>query len=279
MRILFALWVVVIAAAAQNPLVRLVNASHPASSVFQVGDQFEVLLTGAPNQPVSVRTTMNGSTDWGPIIGSTDSTGRWSTAGQFEKTDFGSWYEIWTVGGKLASPALEFSVNAPCLPGGRGMAFSSGPNVMQTCETAEGRQTFSISFASASFRTPYARLLPERSIEQETQDVYQMGILQELITGRRQLTDPVSLWSSRGARGDETAELITNLIGVNALSEGEIRNVLSIVRNAFAKPETLAPGTNYPARSLKLLRHLADLTDDASLQRQIAETLEYVQTR
>jgi len=106
-----------------------------------------------------------------------------------------------------------------------------------------------------------------------------MGILQELITGRRQLTDPVSLWSSRGARGDETAELITNLIGVNALSEGEIRNVLSIVRNAFAKPETLAPGTNYPARSLKLLRHLADLTDDASLQRQIAETLEYVQTR
>jgi hypothetical protein len=69
------------------------------------------------------------------------------------------------------------------------------------------------------------------------------------------------------------------LIGVNALSEGEIRNVLSIVRNAFAQPETLAPGTNYPARSLKLLRHLADLTDDRSLHRQIAETVEYVQTR
>jgi len=30
---------------------------------------------------------------------------------------------------------------------------------------------------------------------------------------------------------------------------------------------------------LKLLRHLADLTDDSSLQQQIAETLEYVQTR
>jgi hypothetical protein len=67
-----------------------------------------------------------------------------------------------------------------------------------------------------------------------------MGILQELITGRRQSTGPVALWSSRGSR-DETAALITNLIGVNALSEGEIRNVLSIVRNAFAKPETLAP--------------------------------------
>jgi hypothetical protein len=279
MRILLALLLVVIPAAGQNPLVRLVNMTNPASGAFQVGDRFEVLVTGAPNQPVSVRTTMNGRTDWSPVIGSTDSTGRWSTAGQFEKSDFGGWYEVWTVGGKLASPTVEFSVDAPCLPGGQGMAFTSGPNVVRTCETAEGSQTFSISFASASFRMPDARLVPWRSIEQETQDVYQTGILQELITGGRQSTGPVALWSSRGSRGDETAELITNLIGVNALSEGEIRNVLSIVRNAFAKPETLAPGTNYPARSLKLLRHLADLTDDSSLQRQIAETVEYVQTR
>jgi hypothetical protein len=73
--------------------------------------------------------------------------------------------------------------------------------------------------------------------------------------------------------------LITNLIGVNALSEDEIWNVLTIVRNAFARPETLAPGAKYPARSLKLLRHLADLTDDSSVQRQITETLEYLQTR
>jgi hypothetical protein len=80
-------------------------------------------------------------------------------------------------------------------------------------------------------------------------------------------------------RGDETAELITNLVGVNALGEGEIRNVLFIIRNAFAKPETLAPGANYPARSVKLLGHLARLTDDTSLRRQIAETLEYLQTR
>jgi hypothetical protein len=279
MRVLFALLVVVIPAAAQNPLVRLVNTSHPASSVFQVGDRFEVLVTGAPNQPVSVRTTMNGRTGWGPIIGSTDSTGRWSTAGQFEKNDFGGWYEVWTVGGKLASPVVQFSVNAPCLPGGRGMAFTSGPNVMQTCETAEGSQSFSTSPGSNSFLTSDGSLVPRSSIGQEAQDVYQMGILQHLITAQGQSTGPVALWSSRGSRGDETAELITNLIGVNALSEGETRNVLSIVRNAFAKPETLAPGTNYPARSLKLLRHLADFVDDSGLQRQIAETLEYVQTR
>jgi hypothetical protein len=279
MRVLFALLMVVIPAAAQNPLVRILNSSRPASSVFQVGDRFDVLVTGAPNQPVSVRTTMNGRTGWGPIIGWTDGTGRWSTAGQFEKNDFGSWYEVWTVGGKLASPVLQFSVNAPCLPGGRGMAFTSGPNVMQTCETAEGSQSFSTSPGSNSFLTSDGSLVPRSSIGQEAQDVYQMGILQHLITAQGQSRGPVALWSSRGSRGDETAELITNLIGVNALSEGEIRNVLSIVRNAFAKPETLAPGTKYPARSLQLLRHLADLTDDSSLQRQIAETLEYVRTR
>jgi hypothetical protein len=279
MRVLFALLVIVIPAAAQNPLVRLVNASHPASSVFQVGDRFEVLVTGAPNQSVSVRTTMNGRTGWGPIIGWTDGTGRWSTAGQFEKSDFGGWYEVWTVGGKLASPAVEFSISAPCLPGGQGFAAMSGPNMMLTCETTEGRQTFSTPSSSDSFRTPDGRLVPGRSIGKETQDVYQMGILQELITDHRPLTGPVALWSSRGSRGDETAELITNLIGVSALSEGEIRNVLTIIRNAFARPETLAPGAKYPARTLKLLRHLADFVDESSLQRQIAETLEYVQIR
>jgi hypothetical protein len=278
MRILFALLMAVIPAAAQHPLVRLVNASHPASSGFQVGDRFEVLVTGAPNQPVSVRTTMDGRSDWGPIIGSTDSIGRWSAAGQFEKSDFGSWYEVWTVGGKFASPAVQFSVSAPCLPGGRGLATFAGLHMMLTCETAEGSQVFSTPSDSDPFRTPDGRLVPGRS-SARTQDEYQMGILQYLITAQGQSAGPVALQSSRGGRGDETAELITNLIGVNALSEGEIQNVLTIIRNAFARPETLAPGAKYPARSLKLLRHLADLTDDSSVQRQITETLEYLQTR
>jgi hypothetical protein len=280
MRVLLVLLMIVIPAVAQNPLVRILNTSHPAISTFQVGDRFEVLVTGAPNQPVSVRTRMNGRTDWGPVIGSTDSSGRWSTAGQFEKSDYGDWHEVWTVGGKLASPAVQFSVSAPCLPGGQDQdfVFKSGPNSVMTCETAEGRQTFSISYSSNSFRTPDGRLLPGRSSEPETQDVYQMGILQGLITARGQSRGPVSLTSSRGGRGDETAELISNLIGVNALSEGEIRTVLSIVRSAFERPETIAPGAKYPVRTLTLLRHLADFANESSL-RQIAETLEYVQTR
>ena len=277
-RILFAVAIAVIPAAAQNPLVRLLNASHPANTVFQVGDRFEVLITGAPNQPISVRTTMEGRTDWGPIVGSTDNTGRWSATGQFEKSDFGGWEEVWTVGGKLASPVVQFSVSAPCLPGRQRSAAVSGPNMAMTCETAEGRQTFGTPSLSDPFRTSDGRLVPGRS-SQETQDAYQMRILQELITGQQPYTGTFGLQTSRGGRGDETADLITNLIGANALSEREIRNVLTIIHFAFARPDNIAPGAKDPARTLKLLRHLTEFTDQTSLRREIAETMEYVQSR
>ena len=278
MRVLFALLMAVIPAAAQSPLVRIVNATHPGSGTFEVGDRFEILVTGAPGQPVSVRTTMAGRTDWGPIIGSTDSTGRWSTAGQFEKHDFGSWREVWTVGGRLASPAVEFSVGAPCLPGGRGMASVSGPNMVLTCDTAEGSRTFATPSTPDSFRTPDGRVVPGRSMGHETQDVYQTEMLQEFITQQQPFAGTLGLQSSRGGRGDETADLIANLIGVNGLSGSEIRNVLAIVRVAFARPENVVPELKYPARSLKLVRQLAELTDDSNVQRQIAETVQYLQT-
>ena len=48
LRVSFALAIAVIPAAAQNPLVRLLNASHPLYKIFEVGDRFEVLITGAP---------------------------------------------------------------------------------------------------------------------------------------------------------------------------------------------------------------------------------------
>jgi hypothetical protein len=278
MRVLFAAAMAVTPAAAQNPLVRILNASHPANKVFQVGDRFEVLITGAPNLPISVRTTMEGRTDWGPIIGSTDSTGRWSATGQFEKSDFGGWEEVWTVGSKLASPVVQFSVSASCLPGGQLSAVATGRNMAMTCETAEGRQTFGTPSLSNPFRTSDGRLVAGRPSEQ-TQDAYQMRILQELITGQQAYTGTFGLQSSRGGRGDETADLIANLIGVNALSEGEIRNVLTIVRTAFARPDNIAPGAKDPARTLKLLRHLTDFTDQSSLRREIAEIMEYVQSR
>jgi hypothetical protein len=280
MRIFLVLAMTVIPAVAQTPSVRLLNLSRPGSRDFQIGDRFEVVITGAPNQPVSVRTTMHGRTDWGPVIASTDSTGRWSTAGQFEKSDFGDWSEVWTVGAKLASPAVQFSVDAPCLPGGPGGAVSTGYNRMVFCETANGRQTFSTPSASGSFRTPDGRLVPGRAAEQ-TQEQYHREILEHFITssGKEGGAAHIAFQSSRGGLGDETADLITTLVGVNALDEDQTRNVLAILRAAFEKPETIAPSAKYPSRTLLLLRHLTDSTDQESLKMQIAETIAYVQSR
>ena len=279
MRVPLLLVLAIIPAAAQSPLVRLLNASRPISRDFQVGDRFEILITGAPNQPVSVRTSMHGRTDWSPIIGSTDSTGRWSTGGQFERSDFGDWREIWTVGGKLASPAIQFSVNAPCLPGGQGQSFISGPNIILSCETTGGTQTFVTPSLPDPFRTPDGRLIPGRRTE-ETPGQYHTEIIQDLIAGGTEMrADRISLQSSRGGLGDETADLISKLIGVNALNEDETRNSLAIIRAAFEKPETIQPSAKEPSRTLLLLRHLADFTDQDSLKREIAETIAYVQAR
>ena len=222
---------------------------------------------------------MQGRTDWSPIIGLTDSTGRWSTGGRFEKSDFGDWREIWTVGGKLARPVIQFSVNAPCLPGGEGRASISGPNMVLNCETTDGKQTFVTPSLSDPFRTPDGRLIAGRQTE-ETAEQYHTGIIQDLIAGGTEMRpDHISLQSSRGALGDETADLIGKLIGVNALSEDETRNLLAIVRGAFEKPETIQPSAKEPSRMLVLLRHLADLSDQESIKREIVETIAYLQAR
>ena len=57
MRVLLILAVAVIPAVAQNPVVRLTNATRPASGDFQIGDLFEIVITAAANQPVSVQLT------------------------------------------------------------------------------------------------------------------------------------------------------------------------------------------------------------------------------
>jgi hypothetical protein len=278
MRTLLVFALGVLPAASQAPLVRMVNQSHPFSSEFQIGDRFEVQVTGAPHQSISVRTVRQGRTDWSPVISSTDDTGRWSTKGQFQKSDFGGWSEIWTVGGKFATPSIQFDVKASCVPGGRAMVSVMGPNMAMTCDTAEGSQTFSTPGLSDEFRTPDGRVIAGRPMQQ-TPEQYHLDMLDYLITGGDAAAARVSLSSSRGGFGDETADLIGKLIGVNALGEKETQNALGVIRAAFEKPETIAPDARGPSRTLAFLLHLAEVTDQGSLKRQIADTISYVQTR
>jgi hypothetical protein len=271
MRILLVMALAVIPAAAQSPLARIVNATRPASRDFQIGDRFEILITGAVNLPVSVRTTMTGRMDWGPVIGRTDISGRWSTTGQFDKDDFGDWSEVWTVGGKAASPTIHFSVGAPCLKGLPEGFMAMGRYMALTCETSEGRQTFAAPSDTEPFRSPDGRLVPGR-LSNMTAEQYHAEIMQYLITGGAKDV-------GSGQHGDEAGALITKVIGVNALSEDETRNVLSIIRTAFEKPDLIPQAAKNPSETLRLLRNLGDCTSQESLKQQIAETILYVEAQ
>jgi hypothetical protein len=260
----------VVAVAAQSPTARIINASRPGSADFQVGDRFEVVLTGAPNLPVSVRTMRQGKTDWGPVIARTDSSGRWSTAGQFEKQDFGGWREIWTVGGKVANPVVDFSVNGPCLPGGRAMISQSGLNEMLSCDTATGTQSFVTPSDGDSFRTPDGRLIPGRVRSNMTAEEYHMEIMQSMI-GTRGDAEP-------GKLATEAGDLIMKMIGVNALTEVETKKVLSIIRAAYQPTAFRATEAEKPAM-LALLEDLANQAEQESLKSEILETTNFVRTQ
>jgi hypothetical protein len=257
MRPIFLLAAILLPALAQNPSVRLTNATRPSSTDFQIGDRFEIVLTAAANQPISVRTTMHGRTDWSPVIGWTDLSGHWSTTRQFEKSDFGDWSEVWTVEGKLANPALHFAVTAPCLKGGQAFMMISGLLSVMTCATAEGSQTFGTS--SDPFHTPDGRLIPGRDRSNMTATQYHTEILESFILGNMRE-------APRKMTG-EAGTLLTQLIGPNALNEKETQNALVILHDAHDKDATLA-----------LLRNLLDSTDQPSLKQQIAETMAFVQT-
>ena len=142
----------------------------------------------------------------------------------------------------------------------------------ESCETAEGRQTFVAPSDTDPFRTPDGRVVPGRMQSNMTPEQYHAEIIQYLITGRGRDMDA-------GRLGDEAGDLIMKMIGVNVLNEDETRNVLSIIRTAFEKPESFPQAAKDLSRTLLLLRNLADSTDRESLKQQIAETMAYVQAR
>jgi len=271
MRCLLFLAVTTIPVLAQSPTVRLSNLSRPDSADFQVGDRFEIVITAAANQPVSVRTARMAHSDWGPIIGWTDSSGRWSTTGQFEESDFGSWFEVWTVGDKLANPIVQFSVGAPCLKDGQGFLSMSGPNMALLCDTAWGPQPFKTPSDPDPFRTPDGRLIAGRQRSSMTTEQFQAEIMKYSITSH-----PTDIRTRE--RGDAAGALIAKIIGVNALTEEETGNVLSILHAAFEQPDRIPEEARDPSASVLLLLNLVNSASN-EVKQQIAETLAFVQAQ
>ena len=272
MRCLLSLALAAVAAFAQTPTVLLKNATRPDSKDFQVGDRFEIAITAAANQPVSVRTARMAHTDWGPVIGWTDSSGRWSTTGQFQKSDFGSWFEVWTVGGKLANPAVRFDVQAPCWKTGHGSLSMSGPNMALLCDTAWGPESFQTPSDPDPFRTPDGRLIPGRERSTMTAEQFRAEIMQYSISSH-----PSEIRTR--ALGDAAGALIAKIIGVNALTDEEALNVLSILHAAFEKPDRIPEEAKDPSATVLLLLNLANSASEAHLKQQIAETMAFVQAQ
>ena len=110
--------------AAGNPLsVRLVNASGGSNSSFNVGDSWQIIVTGTPNAPVQASASQNGASLGTTPMGVIAANGQLVLQGSFSASQVGQWVENWTVGGKAAG-SVSFSVAAPS--GGSGGGGGGG---------------------------------------------------------------------------------------------------------------------------------------------------------
>jgi hypothetical protein len=142
--------------------------------------------------------------------------------------------------------------------------------VAETCDTRDGKQQTFVPLSNGnSFRTPDGRVVPEKSRSNQTAEEYHLVIMQGMVTGRAP-EEPVKL-------DPEAGDLIVKLIGVNALTETETRNALSIVRSAYAPLTRFRATEAQKPAMLAMLRQLAAGAEAQGLKEEIASTIEFVQ--
>jgi hypothetical protein len=98
-------------AAGVAPTIQLQNMSRPGQP-FQVGDNWSLTLTGAPNAAVINTAAQNGISIGATPYGQTDGNGKLVLTGTFTPDTVGTWSETWQVG--TGSASVSFTVaNAP----------------------------------------------------------------------------------------------------------------------------------------------------------------------
>ena len=90
------------------------NLTKPGATDFFVGEQFEVVVTGAPNQIVIAAASQNGTPPAKGPQGRTDKNGRFTLTGTIGVSHVGNWREQWQVG-EIKAPSFTFEVK----PGSR----------------------------------------------------------------------------------------------------------------------------------------------------------------
>lgn len=90
-------------------------SSSRGGSTLYPGDTWTIVLTGAaPGAQIKVTGGKNGANDTN-VMGTADSTGRFSLAGTAGSAELGTWNETWTAGGANAG---SFSFTVAAGPGG-----------------------------------------------------------------------------------------------------------------------------------------------------------------
>jgi hypothetical protein len=86
----------------------LSNLTSPGQP-YAVGDSFQLLVTGPPNQPVIGSASQNGNVTSSTNFGNTDANGQLIVTGSWGPGNAGSWVESWQVG-SAAPASLTFTI-------------------------------------------------------------------------------------------------------------------------------------------------------------------------
>lgn len=100
----------------------ITNASRPGQS-FEVGDQYQLVITGPPNTQVTGSASQNGGPASSSGFGPTNSSGKLTILGTFGASDAGSWSEQWQAG---SAPASQISFSVSAAASGSGGSSGSG---------------------------------------------------------------------------------------------------------------------------------------------------------
>ena len=87
----------------------IVNLTRPGSSYFQVGDRWQVRVSGYENMHVCVTAKHPDGKSDTACYGSTDGSGLFTMTGTMDESTVGHWEETWQVGSSDA-PAFSFDV-------------------------------------------------------------------------------------------------------------------------------------------------------------------------
>jgi hypothetical protein len=128
------------------PSVNLSNSSGGSSNSFNVGDSWQIVVTGAPNATVQASASQNGTSLGTSTMGTIGANGQLILQGTFTSSQVGNWTESWTVGGQSAG-SITFSVAAASGNGGTNSGGTgAGGGASNTGGSGSGSSTNSNPF-------------------------------------------------------------------------------------------------------------------------------------